>query len=108
MNYKESCEGRSSAKGDTRIIESDTVGETSREEFLSKLQTIYKALQEKGYDPVQQISYFLLTGEPAYITAHRDARALTSSLERDEVVEELVRFYVQQHPEISSQDGMHG
>lgn len=58
------------------------------------LVRVYQALQEKGYDPMRQIAYYLLTGEPAYITAHGDARKLMSSLERDEVIEELVRFYL--------------
>jgi len=86
---------------DTQIIETEKVGQTSRQEFLAIWQTIYTALREKGYDPVQQISYYLLTGEPTYITAHRDARALTRRLERDEVVEELVRYYLRHHPAIS-------
>lgn len=58
---------------------------------------IYRALQEKGYDPIRQIAYFLITGEPAYVTAHQNARALAAKLERDEVIEELVRFYLQNH-----------
>ncbi len=55
---------------------------------------VFAALQEKGYDPVRQIAYYLLTGEPAYITAHRNARSLITRLERDEVLEELVRHYL--------------
>ncbi len=47
---------------------------------------------------MQQLAHYLLTGEPTYITAHRGARALTAHLERDEVIEELVRFYVRNHP----------
>lgn len=55
---------------------------------------VFAALQEKGYDPVRQIAYYLLTGEPAYITGHRNARSLITRLERDEVLEELVRHYL--------------
>lgn len=58
------------------------------------LQQVYRSLQEKGYDPVRQIAYYLLTGEPAYITAHQNARSLIATLERDEVIEELVRHYL--------------
>lgn len=59
------------------------------------LAAIYEALREKGYDPVRQIAHFLLTGEPTYITAHRNARSLAQRLERDEVVEELLRCYLE-------------
>lgn len=59
------------------------------------LAAIYRALGEKGYDPVRQIAHFLLTGEPTYITAHRDARSLAQRLERDEVIEELLRAYLE-------------
>lgn len=61
------------------------------------LARVYRALQEKGYDPMRQIAYYLITGEPAYITAHADARKLISSLERDEIIEELVRYYLTGH-----------
>ncbi|MBX6378890.1 MAG: IreB family regulatory phosphoprotein [Clostridia bacterium] len=55
---------------------------------------IYQALREKGYDPVRQIAYFLLSGEPTYITAHKNARSVAARLDRDEIVEELVRHYL--------------
>lgn len=58
------------------------------------LLLVYRALQEKGYDPIRQIAHYLLTGEPAYITAHQNARALMARIERDEILEELVRFYL--------------
>lgn len=58
------------------------------------LLTIYQALLEKGYDPVRQMAHFLLTGEPTYITAHRQARSLAQKLERDEVLEEILREYL--------------
>ncbi|MBX5464276.1 MAG: IreB family regulatory phosphoprotein [Clostridia bacterium] len=58
------------------------------------LAEVYHALQEKGYDPVRQLAFYLLTGEPAYITAHRGARSLVTKLERDEVLQFLLRFYL--------------
>ncbi len=82
---------------DTRIIREGEM-DAGRRDFAGALFLMYSALQERGYDPVQQIAFYLLTGEPAYITAHRNARALTAHLERDEIVEELVRFYVTTHP----------
>jgi len=82
---------------DTRIIREGESASRPRD-YSEALSLMYVALQERGYDPVQQIAYYLLTGEPAYITAHRNARALTAHLERDEIVEELVRHYVTSHP----------
>ena len=55
---------------------------------------VYRALQEKGYDPIGQIAHYLLSGEPTYITGHRNARALMTCLERDEIIAELVRSYI--------------
>ena len=59
----------------------------------SILQHVYQALLAKGYDPVAQLTGFVLTGDPTYITSHGNARNLICRLERDEVLEELVRRY---------------
>lgn len=61
-------------------------------EILGK---VFGALREKGYNPVGQIAGFLLSGDPVYITAHNNARNLVRRLDRMEVLEELVRFYVE-------------
>lgn len=58
------------------------------------LRHVYSALQDKGYDPIAQLTGFILTGEPTYITSHNAARSLICRLERDEILEELVRYYV--------------
>lgn len=58
------------------------------------LLTVYEAMQEKGYDPVNQIVGYLLSGDPTYITSHNNARYVISRVARDELIEELVRFYV--------------
>ena len=55
---------------------------------------VYEALQEKGYNPINQIVGYLLSGDPAYIPRHKDARNLIRKLERDEIIEELVKTYV--------------
>lgn len=60
------------------------------------LLNVYQALVEKGYNPVNQIVGYLLSGDPAYITSHKDARNLVRKLERDELLEELIRYYVEQ------------
>ncbi len=59
------------------------------------LENVYQALTEKGYDPINQMVGYLLSGEPAYITGHNNARSIIRRLERDELLEELVRYYVQ-------------
>ena len=58
------------------------------------LAHVYRALQAKGYDPITQLVGFVLTGDPTYITSFQGARSLICRLERDEILEELVRFYV--------------
>lgn len=57
------------------------------------LRAVYQALQEKGYSPVTQLAHYLLSGEPAYITAHRNARSLIMKLERETIIEELIGHY---------------
>jgi len=59
------------------------------------LWQVYQALQERGYNPVHQIVGYLLSGDPTYITNHRKARSLIRDVERDRLLEELVRFYLE-------------
>ncbi|HZG71692.1 MAG TPA: IreB family regulatory phosphoprotein [Chondromyces sp.] len=63
------------------------------------LLQVYSALQEKGYNPINQIVGYLLSGDPAYIPRHNDARNLIRKLERDEIIEELVKTYLKQQRE---------
>ncbi len=58
------------------------------------LHQVYNALEEKGYNPINQLVGYLLSGDPAYITSHNNARSLIRKLERDELLEELVRKYL--------------
>jgi len=58
------------------------------------LQRVYSALRTKGYDPITQIVGYLMSGDPTYITSYDNARSLICRVERDEIIEELVRFYV--------------
>ncbi len=60
------------------------------------LQEVFAALQEKGYDPINQLVGYLMSGDPVYITSHNQARALIRKLERYELLEELVRSYLRQ------------
>ena len=61
------------------------------------LMYVYQALQAKGYDPITQITGFILTGDPTYITSFNGARSMICRLERDEILEELVYFYLTEH-----------
>ena len=63
-------------------------------EANSALVHAYRALVEKGYNPVNQIVGYILSGDPTYITGHNNARVLISKIERDELLEELVTFYL--------------
>ena len=58
------------------------------------LSTVYQALEEKGYNPINQIVGYILSEDPTYITNHNNARALICKLDRDEVLQELVRHYL--------------
>ena len=58
------------------------------------LETVYKALEEKGYNPINQIVGYMISGDPAYIPRYNDARNLIRKHERDEIIEELVRNYL--------------
>lgn len=60
------------------------------------LSGVYQALAEKGYNPIDQIVGYLLSGDPVYITNYQNARTLVRHLERDELLEELVRHYLDQ------------
>lgn len=59
------------------------------------LLAVYGALKEKGYNPLNQLVGYLLSGDPAYITNHLNARSLIRQVERDELLEELVRSYLE-------------
>lgn len=72
----------------------DDFGDVNVQEVLF---SVYEALEEKGYNPINQIVGYLLSGDPAYIPRHKDARTLIRKLERDELIEELVKSYLSQH-----------
>jgi len=56
--------------------------------------SVYNALKEKGYNPINQIVGYIISGDPTYITSHKNARSLISKVERDEILEELVKEYL--------------
>lgn len=58
------------------------------------LKTVHQALVEKGYNPINQIVGYILSGDPTYITSHNDARNLIRLIERDELLEKMVKNYI--------------
>ena len=58
------------------------------------LDTVYNAMREKGYNPVNQIVGYIMSGDPTYITSHNGARSMIMKVERDELVEELLKDYI--------------
>ena len=71
--------------------------EVEREEnlkFREILKEVYEALVEKGYNPINQIVGYILSGDPTYITSHKDARNKIRTVERDELLEKMVKDYI--------------
>ena len=62
------------------------------------LDIVYRAMAEKGYNPVNQIVGYIMSGDPTYITSHNNARSKIRKVERDELVEEVLKFYIDNHP----------
>lgn len=58
------------------------------------LEAVFTALNEKGYNPINQLVGYILSGDPTYITNHKNARAMIRKLERDEILEELLKSYL--------------
>ena len=78
-------------KNDTMKINFELDRENEVREIIT---TVYDALQIKGYDPISQIVGYILSDDPAYITSYNGARSLIAKVERDELLEELVKNYV--------------
>lgn len=76
----------------TQFFNVETEPETGVEMVLT---TVYEALTEKGYNPVNQIVGYIMSGDPTYITSHKSARSLIMKVERDELVEELLTKYIE-------------
>ena len=77
--------------GNTQIFKVETEPEISVKEVLAD---VYHALTEKGYNPVNQIVGYIMSGDPTYITSFKNARSLIMKVERDELVEEMLKEYI--------------
>lgn len=70
------------------------LNDINRKEISETLTSVYRSLEEKGYNPINQIVGYVLSGDPAYVPRYNDARNQIRKYERDEIVEELVRYYL--------------
>lgn len=76
----------------TRVFSAEDI---KREVIKSNLQTVVGALQEKGYNAVHQIAGYLISNDPAYISSHKGARTIIQQVDRNEIIEELVKSYLE-------------
>ena len=74
------------------------VAEDKEQQVHHILTSVYESLKEKGYDPINQIVGYLLTEDPTYITNYNNARSMICKLDRDELLQELVRCYLFEKP----------
>ena len=79
---------------DSEFTRKFQVVQDRNEEMRATLMAVYDALKEKGYNPINQIVGYIMSGDPTYITSHKNARSLIMKVERDELVEELLRQYL--------------
>ena len=70
------------------------VDKDNENEARDILSVVFEALNEKGYNPINQLVGYILSGDPTYITNHKNARSVIRKLERDELLEEIVKFYI--------------
>ena len=73
------------------------VREEKKLEVSQVLKEVYEALTEKGYNPINQIVGYIMSGDPTYVTSFNGARSLIMKVERDELVEELLKAYIEHH-----------
>ena len=80
----------------TQFFKVDSAPQMGVEDIL---KTVYKAMTEKGYNPVNQIVGYIMSGDPTYITSHKGARSLIMKVERDELVDALLKNYIRHNCE---------
>jgi len=76
----------------TRMFDLSELNELNVETILTQ---VYTALEDKGYNPVNQLVGYLISGDPAYISNHKEARSIIKKIDRDEIIEELVKSYLE-------------
>ena len=76
----------------TRVFSAEDI---KREVIRENLKSVASALGERGYNPVQQIAGYLISNDPAYISSHKKARSRIQQIDRNEIIEELVKAYLE-------------
>ena len=79
---------------ETMRFKIETEGDNTAHDII---MTVYVALKSKGYDPITQLVGYIISGDPTYITSYNNARYMIRRLERDEILEELVRYYISEN-----------
>ncbi len=87
--------------GNTQFFRVKSVPDVQVKDILDQ---VYHAMIEKGYNPVNQIVGYIMSGDPTYITSHNGARSLIMKVERDELVEELLKEYIKNNEENGGAD----
>ncbi|MHB8065713.1 MAG: IreB family regulatory phosphoprotein [Ruminiclostridium sp.] len=83
---------------ETMMFEVDKEKDNEAKEILV---SVYQALKEKGYNPINQMVGYILSGDPTYITNYKNARSIIRRLERDELLEEVLKFYLESNNNVS-------
>ena len=99
MERKSDCESKRQEQGREKMqsINNTQYFKLEKEPELQVkdvLEMVYAALTEKGYNPVNQIVGYIMSGDPTYITSHKNARSMIMKIERDELVEEILKAYI--------------
>ena len=84
------------AMNDVSPTVSFNADEVRRQNIRKVLQLVQEALEERGYNAINQLAGYLISNDPAYISSHKNARGIIQSVERHEIIEELVRFYLEE------------
>ena len=100
MERKSDCESKRQEQGREKMqsINNTQYFKLEKEPELQVkdvLEIVYRALSEKGYNPVNQMVGYIMSGDPTYITSHNNARSLIMKVERDELVEEVLKTYIE-------------
>ena len=74
----------------TIMFDSTKLQKTNRE----IIEAVYSALEEKDYNPIDQLVGYIISGDPSYITSHNNARTMMKSIDRDDLLEELLKYYL--------------
>ena len=78
------------------------VGSDKSMETRKVLSEVYAALKEKGYNPISQLVGYVVSGDPTYVTNHKNARALITRIDRDDILEEVFKYYLENVDQIKN------